>query len=204
MGGPSRTQALDPADAGGRLGRRSRVRAGTLVTFAQLAGSRRGEQGLLFDPETQSPKVIAVWKQLEPLPRVIETPLVIIGGMSPSGLSTRCCTARWRRPGRGGIYPRAWRLAGVFSEFMGPFNLLHQPLPLSVIAWGFWAVAALLEAVVIVAVLERGARAASPGSTRATAATLVVTRARPAAPPSRRPSLPVTPDTACPPTSFES
>jgi hypothetical protein len=46
---------------------------GTVVTFAQLAGSRRGQQGLLFDPDTQSEKVIAVWKQLEPLPRVIET-----------------------------------------------------------------------------------------------------------------------------------
>jgi hypothetical protein len=49
----------------------------------------------------------------------------------------------------------------------GAVQRLHQPLPLSVIAWGFWAVAALLEAVVIVAVLERGARAASPGSARA-------------------------------------
>jgi hypothetical protein len=41
---------------------------GTVVTFAQLAGSRQGEEGLLFDPDTQSQKVIAVWKQLEPLP----------------------------------------------------------------------------------------------------------------------------------------
>jgi hypothetical protein len=143
---------------------------GTLVTFAQLAGSRRGEEGLLFDPDTQSPKVIAVWKQLEPLPRVIETPLVIIGGMVIFGLAYallyRSVAAAWPA----GVYPRAWRLAGViwlagvFSEFMGPFNVLHQPLPLSVIAWGFWAVAALLEALVIVAVLERDTRAASPGS----------------------------------------
>jgi hypothetical protein len=146
---------------------------GTVVTFAQLAGSRRGEEGLLFDPDTQSAKVIAVWKQLEPLPRVIETPVVIIGGMVLFGIAYallyRSVAAAWPA----GIYPRAWRLAlviwlaGVFSEFMGPFNVLHQPLPLSVIAWGFWAVAALLEALVIVAMLERGTRAATPGRTSA-------------------------------------
>jgi hypothetical protein len=26
---------------------------GTFVTFAQLSGSRRGDEGLLFDPDTQ-------------------------------------------------------------------------------------------------------------------------------------------------------
>jgi hypothetical protein len=143
---------------------------GTVATFAQLAGSRRGEEGLLFDPDTQSEKVIAVWKQLEPLPWVIDTPVVIIGGMVAFGLAYallyRSVAAAWPV----GIPARVWRLAlviwlaGVFSEFMGPFNVLRQPLSLSVIAWGFWAVAALLEALVIVAVLERGARAASPGS----------------------------------------
>jgi hypothetical protein len=135
---------------------------GTLVTFAQLAGSRRGEQGLLFDPDTQSPKVIAVWKQLEPLPRVIETPAVIIGGMIAFGIAYallyRSVASAWPV----GIHARAWRLAlviwlaGVFSEFMGPFNVLHQPLPLSVVAWGFWAVSAVAEAYTLVWVLDRG------------------------------------------------
>jgi hypothetical protein len=62
----------------------------------------------------------------------------------------------------GGIHSRAWRLAlviwlaGVFSEFMGPFNVLHQPLSLSVVAWGFWAVSAVAEAYTLVYVLDRG------------------------------------------------
>jgi len=129
---------------------------------------------LLFDPGTQSPKVIAVWKQLEPLPRVIEIPLVIIGGMSPSGSSTRCCTAQWRRPGRRGSTPGRGGWRGCSRSSWGRSTAApaaaaqrHRLGALSVIAWGFWAVAALLEAVVIVAVLERGARAASPGSARA-------------------------------------
>jgi hypothetical protein len=86
---------------------------GTVVTFAQLAGSRRGQQGLLFDPDTQSEKVIAVWKQLEPLPRVIETPVVILGGMVVFGIAYafvyRSVAAAWPV----GVHRRAWRLALV-------------------------------------------------------------------------------------------
>ncbi len=43
---------------------------GSSLTFALLGGSRRGQTELLFDPATQSPKVIAVWKEIEPLPPV--------------------------------------------------------------------------------------------------------------------------------------
>lgn len=145
---------------------------GTFLTFAQLAGSRRGEKGLLFDPDTQHHKVIAVWKQLEPLPRIIETPVVILGGMVAFGIAYaflyRSVAAAWPA----GIHPRAWRLAlvvwlaSVFSEFMGPFNVLHQPLSLSAVAWGFWAVSAVAEAYALVYVLDRGRpeRTGQPGS----------------------------------------
>jgi hypothetical protein len=60
---------------------------GTFLTFAQLSGSRRGQEGLLFNPATQHPKVIAVWKDIQPLPRVIENPLVILAGMILFGLA---------------------------------------------------------------------------------------------------------------------
>jgi hypothetical protein len=135
---------------------------GTFLTFAQLSGSRRGEEGLLFDPDTQHEKVIAVWKQLEPLPRVIETPAVILLGMVAFGIAYafvyRSVASAWPA----GIHRRAWRLAlviwlaTVFSEFIGPFNVLHQPLQLSVVAWGFWAVSAVAEAYTLVYVLDRG------------------------------------------------
>ncbi len=39
---------------------------------------------------------------------------------------------------------------------MGPFNVLHQPLSLSAVAWGFWAVSAVAEAYTLVYVLDRG------------------------------------------------
>lgn len=63
-----------------------------------------------------------------------------------------------------GVTARATRLAvvvwigAVFSEFMGSFNVLHQPLYLSVVAWGFWAVPAVAEAFAITTVLERTRR----------------------------------------------
>jgi bacteriorhodopsin len=47
-------------------------------------------------------------------------------------------------------------LATVFAEFMGPFNVLHQPLSLSAVAWGFWAVSAVAEAYTLVYLLDRG------------------------------------------------
>jgi hypothetical protein len=135
---------------------------GTAVTFALLGGSRRGQTGLLFDPATQSPKVIAVWKEIEPLPRVLDSPLLILGGMVLFGLAYafvyRSVAAAWPK----GVVGRGWRLAlivwigTVFSEFIGPFNVLHQPLALSVIAWAFWAVCALLQGYMIAYVAERG------------------------------------------------
>lgn len=72
---------------------------GTFVTFAQFSGSRRGQTGLLFDPATQHPKVIAVWKDFEPLPRVIESPATILVGMLLFGLAYASCTAPSRLRG---------------------------------------------------------------------------------------------------------
>jgi hypothetical protein len=145
---------------------------GSLLTFALLSGSRRGQTGLLFDPATQSPKVIAVWKELEPLPRVIESPALILGGMLLFALAYAVVYRSVAPAWPAGLHGRAWRLAlivwiaALFAEFMGPFNVLHQPPTLSAVAAAFWAVPALLEAYAIVVVLERG-RAARPAAGRA-------------------------------------
>ncbi|WP_446214829.1 hypothetical protein [Micromonospora sp. IBHARD004] len=135
---------------------------GTFVTFRLLGGSRLGAEGLLFDPDTQHPKVITVWKELEPLPRILENPLTILGGMLAFGIGYafvyRSIAPAWTT----GLHSRAWRLGlivwlgTVFAEFMGPFNVLHQPLNLSVLAWAMWAVCAFAEAYALVFVLDRG------------------------------------------------
>src|SRR5262245_34739875 len=57
-----------------------------------------------------------------------------------------------------GVVRRGWRLAGlvwvgtVFAEFIGPFNVLHQPPALSLVAWAFWAIVALMEGYAIASV----------------------------------------------------
>lgn len=135
---------------------------GNVLTFALLSGSRRGQTGLLFDPATQSPKVIAVWKEIEPLPRVIENPLIILGGFVLFAIAYaflyRLIATGWPT----GIINRGGRLAAIvwigtlFAEFIGPFNVLHQPLSVGVIAWAFWAVSALFEGYAIACVAEWG------------------------------------------------
>jgi hypothetical protein len=145
---------------------------GTSLTFALLGGSRRGQTGPLFDPATQSPKVIAVWKEIEPLPRVIESPLIILGGFVLFAIAFafvyRSVAPAWPK----GVMNRGWRLAivlwigTIFSEFIGPFNVLHQPLSLSVIAWAFWAVCALFEGYTIAFVAEKWGLVASTSSTQ--------------------------------------
>jgi hypothetical protein len=137
---------------------------GTFVTFRLLGGAQVGREGLLFDPDTQSSKVIAVWKEIEPLPRISETPLVILGGFVVFGIAYaalyRTISAGWPA----GVHARSVRLAmvvwlgAVFAEFMGPFNVMHEPLSLSAVAAAFWAVCATLTGYAVVLVstaLER-------------------------------------------------
>lgn len=137
---------------------------GTFVTFRLFGGSQKDATGLLFDPDTQHPKVITVWKELEPLPRVLETPLVVLVGFFVFGLAY-AFLYRWIEPGLpNGLHRRAARLSliiwlgTVFGEFMGPFNTMHQPLRVSVIAWAMWAVCAIAEGYAVVAIAGRDTR----------------------------------------------
>ena len=142
---------------------------GSVLTFALLGGSRRGQTGLLFDPATQSPKVIAVWKEIEPLPRIIDTPAVMLLGFFAFAMAYAFVYRSFAPGWPAGIAQRGWRLAvvvwigTVFSEFIGPFNVLRQPIQLSVVAWAFWAVCALLEGYATAFVAEtRNAPSAGP------------------------------------------
>jgi hypothetical protein len=142
---------------------------GMLVTFGLLGGSRPGQEGLLFDPDSQHPKVITVWKELEPLPRIIDTPAVILGGMVLLGVGYaflyRSVADAWpaRRHGRVIRLALIIWMAGALTELMGPFNVLHQPLRLSALALTFWAGAALAEAYVVVLLLD-GVSRGRPGT----------------------------------------
>ena len=133
-----------------------------LLTFRALGFGWHG-RGILLTSPIQSPKLIAVWTKLEPLPLVVANPAPIIMGLILFGLG-HACIYRWLSPAwPPGTTPRALRLAGLvfslsflFWEFFTPFNQFGEPLPLIALELAFWAAIALAEAFVIAGVMEWG------------------------------------------------
>ena len=131
-----------------------------LFTFRAIGFGWDG-QGILITAAMQSPKLIAVWTSLEPLPMIVSNPLPIISGLVLFGVG-HAFVYRWLSPAwPAGITPRALRFAGLqffmvfmFWEFFTPFNQFGEPLPLVALELVFWGVIALTEAFVIAAILE--------------------------------------------------
>lgn len=130
-----------------------------LLTFRAIGFGWNG--GILLSSSIQSPKLIAVWTTLEPLPLVVVSPAPIIIGMVLFGIVHafiyRSVSVAWPV----GVLPRAMRFAGlvffmvfVFWEFFTPFNLFGEPLPLLGLELVFWAAIAVAEAFVIAAVID--------------------------------------------------
>jgi hypothetical protein len=132
-----------------------------LLTFRAIGFGWSGD-GILLSSHIQSPKLIAVWTTLEPLPLVVASPAPIIAGMVLFGILHafiyRSVSVAWPV----GVLPRAMRFAGlvffmvfVFWEFFTPFNLFGEPLPLVGLELLFWAAIAVAEAFAVAAVIER-------------------------------------------------
>lgn len=129
-----------------------------LLTF-RLIGFGWNGGGVLLNPSLQSPKLIAVWTQIEPLPLVVNSPAPIIIGLIFFGIG-HAVIYQWLSPSwPAGIKARAWRLAGLvfflsffFWEFFTPFNQFGEPLPLLALELIFWAMIAIAEAFVIATV----------------------------------------------------
>ncbi|MGH2456544.1 MAG: hypothetical protein ACRDHD_09855, partial [Candidatus Limnocylindria bacterium] len=109
----------------------------TFLTFVLVGSGLDQASGPLVDPRYQSPKLIAVWSELEPLPLFATAPHLILAGYVGFGivhaLVFRSVQAAWPA----GRVARTWRLALViwmlsclFFELFGPLNLLAEPLPL--------------------------------------------------------------------------
>jgi hypothetical protein len=137
-----------------------------LLTFRAIGFGWNGG-GILLSSPIQSPKLIAVWTTLEPLPLIVASPTPIIIGMVLFGIVHafiyRSVSVAWPV----GVLPRAMRFAGlvffmvfVFWEFFTPFNLFGEPFPLVGLELLFWAAIAVAEAFVIAAVIERKAGSA--------------------------------------------
>jgi hypothetical protein len=132
-----------------------------LLTF-RLIGFGWNGGGILLDPSVQSPKLIAVWTRLEPLPLVVIAPAPIILGLILFGIG-HAFVYQWISPfWPEGIKARAWRMAALvfflsflFWEFFTPFNQFGEPLPLIGLELLFWATIAIAEAFVLAIVFER-------------------------------------------------
>jgi hypothetical protein len=134
----------------------------TLLTFRVLGFGWNGG-GVLLDPALQSPKLIAVWTELQPLPKVYAEPVPIVLGLLGFGILHavvyRSIAPAWPN----GLLPRASRFAGVllalgfgFWEFFTPYNLFGEPLLLVGIELVSWAIVATTESLAIAFVVESG------------------------------------------------
>jgi len=125
--------------------------------------------GILFNPATQSAKVIAVVQTLEPLPLMQRAPYVVFIGWTILLVGYAYLFSHIRM-----LWPRTywgcfWRLALMiwffsllFFQFQGPLNLLGEPLPLFGLELAFWAICTLGASAVIVAMIGHNS---SQGST---------------------------------------
>src|SRR5262245_23503231 len=116
--------------------------------------------GVLYDPAIQSPKVIAVQLTLEPLPIMGTAPYLIFAGWAVIFVGYAFLFKHISGLWPPNYWPRLWRLtlmmwffSWLLFEFMGPFNLLGEPLPLVGLELVFWAISALGGAAVIVALV---------------------------------------------------
>jgi hypothetical protein len=134
-----------------------------LLTF-RLLGFGWNADGILLKSAIQSPKLIAVWTEIEPLPLVVASPVPIVLGLMLFAIGHafvyRSVAPAWPA----GYMPRAWRMGllvffmtFLFWEFFTPFNQFGEPLPLIALELVFWAVIALADAVAIAWIMERGA-----------------------------------------------
>ena len=130
------------------------------LTFRVLGFGWKGD-GILLDPSFQSHKLIAVWTQIEPIPKVVSDPLPILLGLFLFGIGHafiyQWLVTAWPT----GIIARAWRMAALiffhsflFWEFFTPYNQFGEPLPLIGLELTFWAIIAIAEAFAIATIFE--------------------------------------------------
>lgn len=119
-------------------------------------------QTILADPEHQSAKFLAVFAEIEPLPRAATHPWVLyVGVLTISLVYAGTFTAlRSRWPGRGwrkgavfGLV--AWALMVPWFEFYLPFNVMHEPVALVLLEAVLWALVLQLVGVSIAWIDER-------------------------------------------------
>lgn len=114
-------------------------------------------QKLLANPEYQSHKFLAVFTQMEPLPRMVVQPVSFYVGFLAVGIafSLAChIICRWI-PGssfkKGAFFGViAWLLIIPWFEFYLPWNVMHEPLSLVLLEAGLWFIVLMIVSITAV------------------------------------------------------
>lgn len=138
------------------------------LTF-RLLGLGLNNEGILLNPLLQSHKLIAVWTELRPIPRVITHPFLM--GIAVFLIAWgHAIIYRWLAPAwPRAVSARAFRFAALvfflsffFFEFFTAFNQFGEPLDLLALELVFWAIVAAAEGWAIAAVFEWKSRPGTP------------------------------------------
>lgn len=115
--------------------------------------------GILFNPQLQSPKLIAVWREIAPLPLIVSNPGAFHVGIAILGIIHALVYAMIRDglPGEGlrkgvsfGFI--LWTLQATFFEYFTPFNLFGEPPTLVLFQLVLWVPVTQVEGLIIAAI----------------------------------------------------
>ncbi len=130
--------------------------AGGLAWYVGLLIFFGPAQVILSDPAWQSPKFLAVFTEIEPLPRSVTEPWSLFVGLAIVGLIYSAVFAAlgsgvpgegWRKGVAFGLI--AWALMVPWFEFYLPFNVMHEPLALVLLEALLWALVLQLVGITI-------------------------------------------------------
>ncbi len=108
--------------------------------------------GIIFNPQLQSPKLIAVWQTIQPLPLMTNNLLPFAIGWILIGIVQTLVffyiieglpKDTLKRGLTFGIV--LWCLKSLFFEFFTPFNLFGEPLYLVAMELSFWFITDIAE-----------------------------------------------------------
>jgi len=130
--------------------------AGSLAVFVLFRLIGFEYWGILLNPEYQSPKLIKVWTEIEPIPLAVNHPGVMTLGFIVLSVLHAFVYTKVRQgiPGEGwkkglsfGLL--IWLFSYVFFEFFTPWNMFGEPVALVGLELLFWIGVAFSEGVVI-------------------------------------------------------
>lgn len=119
-------------------------------------------QGILSNPIYQSEKFLMVMSKLDPLPRTVTSPWILIVGLLTIGMVYGLVYHFIRDAFRGKIWWKKgyqygiviWALMVPWFEFYLPWNVMHEPLMLALIEMALWMATLAIVGMAIARVYE--------------------------------------------------